>query len=99
MFLLLPIMIAVFAVVFIATYSNTRNVLYENVETEAYEKLQVVDYSVLSDLNSTLGIMNNVKKSTELNCASEEEIQKYMQNRSLILPSAKASFAFSKRRS
>lgn len=78
MFLLLPIMIAVFAVVFIATYSNTRNVLYENVETEAYEKLQVVDYSVLSDLNSTLGIMNNVKKSTELNCASEEEIQKYM---------------------
>lgn len=77
-FFLVPVMIVVFAVVSFGTYGKTKKIIIKNTEEKVQNKIGAVDYNVLADLGTTLGIIENIQKSVENGCDSDEEIKEYI---------------------
>lgn len=78
MLLLIPVMFVAFALVFLITFMRTKTMMVDNTEKSVKNKLEAVDYHVSTDLQRTIGILDNVKKSVENGCETSDEVKSYI---------------------
>lgn len=75
---LIPIMVIAFFVVFLFTFIYTQNIMIKNTENEVNNKIEAVDYHIMSDLNHTIGIIDSIAGSIEQTCSTDADIERYI---------------------
>ncbi len=74
----IPIVILSFVAIFILTQIKTKEILQKNANSQMLSYTDSVRNDMAAEISRVLGIMENVKTSTEKSCSSEAEIKDYI---------------------
>lgn len=75
---LFPVMLLAFGVVFLVNYNQISKIIVASSEREVGKEVEAIEYEVLAQIKEEVGLIENIQRSVQNGCSTEQEIHDYI---------------------